>query len=511
MKLPSTLKILPTALLLTGCLFPSLLTSVSAHAQNLPILGDTEREDLSPQMERKLGEQIMQSIRLDPDYLDDPVVSEYLNKIGNKLLAARPEARGETVFDFEFFAVRDPVLNAFALPGGFIGVHSGLLLTAQTESELAGVLGHEIGHVQQRHIARMIGAQKQDALIPLAALILAALAMRSSPDAAMAVAIGGQGVAIQRQMSFSRDAEREADRMGFQTMRDAGFDTTAMATFFGRLQTAMRNYTDNAPAYLRSHPLTTERIADMQARQQNERYRQHQDSLDFFLMRSRVRVLQEDTTQGWYDSLNYFDSQWRSGNLAGKIAAKYGMAFVAYRQKDYGKAQSLLDEAGVLAKDNASYQNDLKECSAFASLAIDIRLAQKEYPQAVALAAHMQEAYPFSRGIAHQYANALIENKQPEKASAFLRDQIQLYHPDSQIYALLAKSYSAEGKLALQHIALADSYALGGSLPAAILQLDLARKTPDVSYFDQSVIDAKEREWKEKRKDEIADEKKNKN
>jgi predicted Zn-dependent protease len=142
---------------------------------SLPTLGDTARADLSPIIERKLGEEIMNDIRRDRDYLDDDAIIEYLNNFGENLVSFAPGARGETNADFFFFAVRDPMINAFALPGGFIGVHSQLLIAAQSESELASVLSHEIGHVQQRHIARMLGQQKQDALLPLAALILAAL------------------------------------------------------------------------------------------------------------------------------------------------------------------------------------------------------------------------------------------------------------------------------------------------------------------------------------------------
>ena len=184
------------------CLTTLALPQLSlAQGQKLPTLGDTARADLSPIMERKLGEQVMTSVRRDPDFLNDGPTSEYLTKLGNSLLDKRPDARGEERYEFEFFAVRDPVLNAFAFPGGFVGFHSGLLLAAQSESELASVMGHEIGHVSQRHIARMIGQQKQDVLIPLAAILLAALAAKSSPDAAMAMVMGGQGLTIQRQLS----------------------------------------------------------------------------------------------------------------------------------------------------------------------------------------------------------------------------------------------------------------------------------------------------------------------
>ena len=249
-------------------------------------------------MERKLGEQIMRDIRRDRDYLNDAPTLEYLNGFGNSLVEARPEVRGEAGFDFLFFPVRDPSLNAFALPGGFIGVHSGLMLAAQTESELASVLAHEIGHVSQRHIARMLGGQKQDMLIPLAAMVLGALAARSSPDVAMATMMGGQGYAMQRQLNFSRDAESEADRVGLQILGEGGFDTSGMVAFFGRLQSANRTYSENAPAYLQSHPLTTERIADIQARIRDQRYRQRADSLEFHLIRARARVLQDASAQG---------------------------------------------------------------------------------------------------------------------------------------------------------------------------------------------------------------------
>ena len=221
---------------------PTAGAQAPTNVPSLPSLGDTSREALSPVIERKLGEEIMRDIRRDRDFLDDGPILEYLNTFGNALVAARPDARGEANFDYYFFAVRDPNLNAFALPGGFIAVHSALLLAAQSESELASVLGHEIGHVAQRHIARSIGQQKQDALIPLAAMILAALASRAGGDAAMGVFMGGQGLAIQRQLNFGRDAEREADRIGFQIMGQAGYETNGMVAFFQRLPNMQKQF-----------------------------------------------------------------------------------------------------------------------------------------------------------------------------------------------------------------------------------------------------------------------------
>ncbi|MCU6434548.1 M48 family metalloprotease [Undibacterium sp. Jales W-56] len=495
------------AVLTASCFFSASIAPSLTLAQNLPTLGDTERQDLSPLMERKLGEQIMQSVRRDPDYMDDAPVSEYLNRLGNLMLETRPDARGEAMYNFEFFAVRDPVLNAFAFPGGFIGFHSGLILATQSESELASVMGHEIGHVAQRHIARMIGGQKVDSLIPIAAMILAALAAKSSPDAAMALAIGGQGVAIQRQLNFSREAEREADRVGFQILRDAGFDTAGMVSFFGRLQVATRNYNDTAPAYLRSHPLTSERMADIQARMIDQRYKQHVDSLEFSLAKARVRVLQTDTPQGYMDAATFFDTQLKTDQEDGKLAARYGQAFLAYKQKEYGKAQELLDKVVKQVASSAKQKTALKTTSMFASLDIDIKLASRQYDAAVKLAEQTMQQLPLSRGIVYQYVDALLAAQRNEDAARFLRDQVQLYRQEPKLQNQLGKVYELQGKQALQHIALAEAYALNGALPAALQQLDIARRAPDAQYYEQAVIDAKEREWKEKHKEELKDEK----
>ncbi len=485
-----------------------------AKIPNLPALGDTERQDLSPLMERKLGEEIMRDIRRDHDFLDDGPILEYLNNFGNSLVAARPGARGEANFDYYFFAVRDPQLNAFALPGGFIAVHSALLLAAQSESELASVLGHEIGHVAQRHIARSIGQQKQDALIPLAAMILAALASKAGGDAAIGVFSAGQGLAIQRQLNFGRDAEREADRIGFQIMGAAGFDTSGMVAFFQRMQTATRNYSDLVPAYLQSHPLTSERIADIQARIREQPYKQRQDSLDFYLVRSRARVLQDPSTSGLAEAKTFFEGQMQQENRQQVTAGQYGMAFLSLKKGDPAQAQLWLDKArATFDKPPAAGTFSLAAAPAqdaiFVSTSIEIKLAQPDNKAMIdkglaeAEAAHAQ--FPLSRGIAHQYGEALIAAGKLEEAAVYLRDQVQLYREDPDAYDLLAQTYSKQGKLALQHIALAESYVLQGGVLSALDQLNYARKAPDASFYDQAVIDARERELQARRREELGE------
>jgi beta-barrel assembly-enhancing protease len=483
--------------LVFACAFaPSWITAEN----NLPSLGDTERESLSPVLERKLGEEIMLGIRRDPAYLDDGPVLEYLDRFGNSLVSAYPGARGEANYEYNFFAVRDSALNAFALPGGFIAVHSGLVIAAQSESELASVVAHEIGHVAQRHIARGLGQQKQDSLIPLASLLLAVLASRAGGDASLAVLQGAQGLAIQRQLSFSRDLEREADRVGFQILRDAQFDTSGMVAFFSRLQSGARGFNDTAPSFFRSHPLTTERIADIQGRVREERYKQRVDSLDFHLVRARLRVLQDSSAKGLTDAAEFFENQILQRNKLITAGAKYGLAFIALQRGEFAKARSLLQEVqnGVADGD----QNSL-----IASLGLEIKLAPGQPNEVVqkvvqdAQAAHRK--FPLSRSISQQVADALIVAGRSAEASVYLRDQLQLYRQEPKLHQQLAQTYALQGKLALQHMALAESYVLLGSTTAALEQLSLARRAGDASFHDQSVIDARENELKARRKEEL--------
>jgi predicted Zn-dependent protease len=494
-------------------------TALSAtNVPNLPSLGDTSREALSPVNERKLGEEIMRGIRFDRDYLDDAPIIEYLNNLGTNLVLARSDARGEANYDYFFFVVRDPMLNAFALPGGFIGVHSALLLAAQTESELASVLSHEIGHVSQRHIARQLGEQKTDALIPLAAMVLAALVAKSNPDAAMGVMLGGQGIAIQRQLNFGRDAEREADRIGFQIMGSAGYDTSGMVAFFQRMQNATRNYSDLVPSYLQTHPLTTERIADIQARIREAPYRQRVDALDFYLARARARVLQDQTSKGQAEAEQFFRIQMEQQSRHAIASAQYGMSLLSQKRKNYvaaedwlKKARATIDAPAAKGAFSSPLPKGLAE-TMMAFQSIDIKLDQEDKPEM--LAAAIEEAdsahkrFPLSRGVVWQYADGLIKGGRAADAERFLRDQIQLYRSEPELQDLLAQAYSKLGKIALQHIALAESYSLLGGTMAALDQLALARKAADASYYDHSVIDAREREWQARRREAMGEKKK---
>ena len=269
---------------------------LAAHAQpvGLPSMGAASSAELSPMLERSLGEAIMSQGRRDPTYVDDTELSQYLTTMGRKLAAYSPGA----VPEVEMFGVRDPEINAFAMPGGFIGVNTGLIVASASESELAAVLAHEIGHVVQRHIARGMTQQNQNSMVMLASLagaLLAALA-GGGGNLAMGVAAFGQAAAINRQLGFSRDAEREADRAGFQMLTKAGYDPQGMSDMFGRLMNASRlNEGMGGGSWASTHPLSIERMSDVQNRARSQPPTRHVDSDDFWYIRAKMRVVQGAT------------------------------------------------------------------------------------------------------------------------------------------------------------------------------------------------------------------------
>lgn len=290
------------ALFLAACL----CTGLPAQAQvRLPALGDAAGEEFSIGTERALGLQIMREIRRDPAYLDDPPLLDYVQRVWNPLVEAarqRGEITPETAqqLAWEVFLVRDRSVNAFALPGGFVGVHLGLIAITASGDELAAVLAHELSHVSQRHIARSIVNTQRTTLLSLAGMILGVLAASraGSSDGVQAAVVGSQAAAAQSQLNYSRDMEREADRVGFGVLTDAGYSPTGMAAMFEKLENANRLNDSGAYPYLRSHPLTVERISEARARMALSGAAPPADPLEHVLMGARSRVLMDISADG---------------------------------------------------------------------------------------------------------------------------------------------------------------------------------------------------------------------
>ena len=283
------------------------LSTPWAQAQvRLPSLGDSASEDLPVGAERRLGEQIMAEVKRDPAYLDDPVLLDYVRSLWRPLVeAARTRgditAELEQAFSWEIFLVQDRSVNAFALPGGHVGVHLGLVAVTSTRDELAAVLAHELSHVSQRHIARGMGSAGRQGALGVAAMLLGVLiaARSNNPDAAQAAIAGGQAAMIQGQLNFSRDMEREADRIGYGVFRDAGFATSGMAGMFEKLDQASRLNDSGGFPYLRSHPLTSERMAEARSRLNEAGATIASRGSLHALMQGRARALMEPTADNW--------------------------------------------------------------------------------------------------------------------------------------------------------------------------------------------------------------------
>jgi predicted Zn-dependent protease len=451
-------------------------------AADLPDLGEVSRQYLSDQDEQALGRAIMRDVYADPRYLDDPEIEHYLNQLGYRLVSVSPRNQRE----FIFFVVDDPTINAFAMPGGNIGVHTGLLLAAQSESELASVIAHEIAHVTQDHIARMVAAQSQSQWPTMAALALALLASRSNANVASAAIAATQAYSIQNQLNFSRDYEREADRLGYDMLARADFDVRGMGGFFGRLQRANRFYDTSAPAYLRTHPLTTERIADMQARSESAPYQQVQDSLDFQLVRARLRA-QENSPQ---DAMAAARTALRERRYSSETAARYALVSALLRARQFREAEN---ELGKLAKDPSAPPMLLQ-------LAANTALAAGNHTLALQRFQAGSDAYPGYRPLQYGHIRALLRANRAVDALKRVDSQLQLYPLDRRLWQLAAEAHAALGHRLASHRAQAEYAALSGNLPAAIEQISLGLKAGDGSFHELSAAEARRREWQEAEK-----------
>ena len=465
-------------LLLLLCISPC------AMSDGLPDLGDASQAVLNPAQERQIGQQGMLEIRSGRQFLDDAEINDYLNQLGDKLV----ESSAEPALGFEFFAINDYNINAFAMPGGFIGVNAGLLLTTQSESELAAVLSHEIAHVTQHHTAQMLAGQRGDSVASMAALAVAILAARSNPQASQAAIAGVQAGSIQRQLNFTRAHEQEADRIGLEILQKSGFNVHAMPEFLDRLQRATRLLEGNAPNYLRTHPITSDRIADIGNRVSKQPYRLIPDSLNFLLVRTKLIVMQKTAP----DAIAYFSDALGAQKHGNPLAQRYGLVSALLRNNEIGRAA---EELATLVKqarnDPMARSNPMLE-----TLSGRVKRAEKNDAGALAFYRAAVQTFPQHRALIYDYADLLLNSNQAETAVKLLTEQITRHPSDTTLYDLQARSYAMLGKRFEQHQAQAYSYAWQGNLHAAIEQLELAKQAGG-SFYQLSMIESDLRELHE--------------
>jgi predicted Zn-dependent protease len=500
----------------------------SHAADSLPQLGDGE--EMSIAAEKKLGGRIAREIYRDPDYIDDPVISAYVQRIWQPLLAAArkkgeisPEQ--EQLF-WEIMIGKDRSINAFALPGGYFGLHLGLVGAVSSRDELASVLAHELAHVSQRHIARQITKQNQQSPWLLGAMILGSIAASKNPQAASAVITGAQAVSAQSQLNFSRDMEREADRVGFAILQEAGMDVRGFTGMFDKLQSANRINDNGSFPYLRSHPLTTERLGDMQSRLQllpPAAPQPHAIALqaEHALIATRARLLSDSSVDALRSELTQAATALRTPLATNSTTAQrirhaahlYGGSMAASKQRDI--AAALRYAAAALEALNLKNFEQVAGIeyaqSAIELIVIEIALAAPNASSSPDLAAQASvalqrlRAMPSQRGeratliAAAQLAHmGLLPNSSTERSQAIdaLQTWLAEQPRDALAWQALAALHEAQGQRLRSLRAQAEARVALLDYGAALDRLKAAQewaRSNSANHIDASIIDTRTR------------------
>jgi beta-barrel assembly-enhancing protease len=476
----------------------------------LPDMGDPGGDTLSRLDEKKYGEMIMRQIRPDPDYSNDLPIYDFLNQMERRLLQSAKrlqlggaDEQGSGAYNFEIFAVKDSSINAFALPGGFIGFHTGLLTSAESDSEVASVMGHETGHVLQRHLARQMDKQTTNMMIALAGILLGALAASRNPGAASGLMQGGQAVAVNNQLSYSRDAEREADRIGFQILAASGYDVNGAPGFFQRLQKATGIMDNGVPAYVRTHPLTTDRIADMQDRARNIPSKNVPTAVEFYFVKARARMEQSGTSSGMYDLKNTFEALSQQSAPGKQMEGFYGLALIAQKQGKIDQAAGYLQQARNLVNSTGASGSVQRQSLSLDITASELALAKGKNEEALQIAQAALKTYPQSYAAGAAMMNAYLKLGRTNEAIAWLKARTRAQPNEVVWWSMLSSAYDQAKNIPMRHYALGEKYALEGAWPSAIEQLKIARSSGGADFYQASSIDARLREMQKQYKEEL--------
>lgn len=458
---------------------------VLALNTDLPDLGNSASGLMTPKRERELGRAFMRSVRASQRVLDDPLIADYAQHLGRKLVQAS-DAQGTP---FEFFIIDDPRINAFAGPGGHIGVYTGLILTTETESELAAVVAHEIAHVTQQHLLRAWeSASRMN--VPSAALLLAAIVLGATVggDAASAAAVGGQAALIQQQINFTRSNEKEADRVGIDILAKSGFEPRAMPSFFSRMGKATRVYATKLPEYLMTHPVTSSRTADALGRAEHFAYRQTPDDLRYHLVRAELMQRQADRPE---DAIADLGRMLEDGRVRNAVAARYGIARAQMRARQFDQAGEELDRLLRDHPDTIEFVVSRAE--------VDTQLGNAGAALGRLEQALVRQPSSFALNIA--YAETALGLGSATQAIERLQT-FRAFAPDEpRVYRLLSRAASDLDKQADGHAYLAEYYYLLGDIDAAVLQLEIAGKQPGLSFYDAARYESRLAELKAEQDD----------
>ncbi|NNE05478.1 MAG: M48 family metallopeptidase [Xanthomonadales bacterium] len=458
------------------------LCSLASVAQTdripLPDMGNSASGILSQKEERQYAQALLRQMRALDVLVDDPLINDYFQSMGFRLVAQSDKPDKE----FHFVVLDESRINAFAAPGGVIALHSGLILAADNEHEVAGVLAHEVAHITQLHLYRALeSSQRMTVPIALAMLGLI-LAGGGSGEAVQGALMGGTAMSQQMQINFTRHNEYEADRIGITTLSLAGYDPEGMAGFFSKLQRLTRPNGEGPPEFLRTHPVSVNRIAEARNRAQNMPRVQPGNGLDFLIMQSRLRAMAESKP---VDAIAWFRDQLDQGHTQARDKAlKYGLAIALQRHTEYDEARALLQELLAEEPDRLAYQLQMS----------DLYLDEDRDEYAIEILGSLYHSFPGNHAIAMQYAKALLANEDPQRAetaSIILRQQILYRDEDPALFALYARSANIAGDKVRATEAIAESYYQRGGIKEAIEQLERLTQKEDLDYYERSRVSAR--------------------
>lgn len=446
-------------------------TIAQTQGIELPSMGDSSFTALSKHDEDALGEAFMRNVRSALPMVTDPIVEEYVQNLGYRLASHSSNYYG----NFHFFVVDSTQINAFAGPGGYIGINSGLILAAQSESEVAAVMAHEIAHVTQRHIARSIEMQKALTIPSMAALLASLVIATQSSEAGTAAIAATLGGTAQKQINFIRQNEKEADRVGITTLAKSGLDPRAMPGFFEKLQNSSRYSGYNAPEFLRTHPVTQTRISDSRNRAEQYPAKQYRSSLAFNLVRARIKLL---SFRRPHDALRFFAGALKKGQYLSRTAALYGNALALAATGQTQRAQSEMDR--LLEKNPENIILILG--------AAQIESDAGRYSTALPRLQRGLGLFPGNLPLTEATASAMIQTGKASEAARLLQDYLLKNDGHPRIYLLLARAERAQGHPVRFHEALAEHHFLDGDTRGAVTQLQLADKLPGLTYYEEARI-----------------------
>lgn len=441
---------------------------------NLPDIGDPSGTTITPEQERQLGENLLRWLRHNNLVLDDPIIQDYIETLGYKLVSNSDHQNQK----FTFFVIADPTLNAFAAPGGFIGVNSGLIQAAQSESELAAVLAHEVAHITQRHMARSFEAAKRQSLTTTIAILAALLLGQNNSNLASAAITAGMAANTQMKINFTRGNEEEADRLGIQTLVNTGYNPESMARFFERMEKAARLYGPQLPEFLSTHPVSVSRIADARNRARQFKVTRTAENLNYYLIKTRLQVLAENNPATLEKT---FSTNLKSGSYLNADAEHYGLVLSLLASGQPQQAKNKLRP--LLNKDPQRIVYIL------ANAKIEMMLGKTK--QALSIFEKSLQTYPYNHALSIYYVNSLIEAEQTKKARKYLQSYFKYQKTDPDIHKLYARVADKAGYPAEMREHLAEYYFLNGLTSTAIEQLQQAALIKNLDFYQSSRIEAR--------------------